>query len=122
MPPAPPAAPAQAQAQVQAPERGIVQARKDMREGKNINEIIGGYGKPINPYGLTREEQGQLIEESKVSSTPPQTPNSPPYRPSSPLRGGTRSLKKKTQITRRVKKTVEHLAKAFSKVWAKLKK
>jgi hypothetical protein len=103
-------------------ERGIVQARKDMREGKNINDIIGGYGKPINPYALTREEQGQLIEESKVSSTPPQTPNSPPYRPSSPLRGGTRSLKKRVQMTRRVKKTIEHLAKAFSKVWAKLKK
>jgi hypothetical protein len=105
-----------------APVRGISLARKALSEGTNINDIIGGYGKPLNPYGLTREEQEELMREPKVSSTPEgPAPNSPPYRPAS-LRGGTRTLKKKTQMTRKVKKTVENLARAFHKVWAKLGK
>jgi hypothetical protein len=109
-------------------EDRIALARQALREGKNI---VGGYGKPINPFGLTKEEQDNLIKESKESTTPqgspgrpgsPGTPagtppNSPPYRPSTPLRGGTR--RKRTNGTRRVVKTVEHFAKAFSKVWAK---
>lgn len=119
---------------------GINLARKALREGKNITDIVGGYGKPINPYGLLREEQKQLIDEFRASTTPPgpppqasttppgtppQPPNSPPYRPSSPLRGGTRSKTTKSRkipvkATRKVKKTVEHFAKAFHKVWAKL--
>jgi hypothetical protein len=99
--------------------KGIVPARKALRQGTDINEIIGGYGKPINPYGLSGDEQAELIKESQTSTTP----NSPAYRPSTPLRGGTRSIRgigKKG--TRRVKKTIEHMAKAFSKVWAKLAK
>ena len=101
--------------------KGMAPARKAMSEGMSVNDIIGGYGKPINPYGLTREEQGELIKESQASTTPPGEPNSPPYRPSTPLRGGTRKQKAVKRGTRRVK-TVEHLAKAFSKVWAKLGK
>ena len=101
--------------------KGMAPARKAMREGMSVSDIIGGYGKPINPYGLTREEQGELIKESQASTTPPGEPNSPPYRPSTPLRGGTRKRKAVKRGTRRVK-TVEHLAKAFSKVWAKLGK
>ena len=88
------------------PEDRIAIATKALREGKNI---FGGYGKPINPYGLTSDEQAALIK----------APESPQYRPS-PLKGGTR--RKRTNGTRRVKKTVEHMAKAFSKVWAKLAK
>jgi len=100
--------------------KGIVPARRAMREGMPVGDIIGGYGKPINPFGLTREEQGELIKESQVSTTPPGG-ISPPYRPSTPLTGGTRKRKVAKRGTRRVK-TVEHLAKAFSKVWAKLAK
>jgi len=88
------------------PEDRIALATKALREGKNI---FGGYGKPINPYGLTSDEQAALIK----------APDSPQYLPS-PLRGGTR--RKRTNGTRRVKKTVEYMAKAFSKVWAKLAK
>ena len=88
------------------PEDRIAIATKALREGKNI---FGGYGKPINPYGLTSDEQAALIK----------APESPQYHPSS-LRGGTR--RKRTNGTRRVKKTVEHIAKAFSKVWANLAK
>jgi hypothetical protein len=101
--------------------KGIVAARQSMREGMTVNDIIGGYGKPINPFGLSVEEQGELVKESQASTTPPGAPDSPPYRPSTPLRGGTRSKKVVKRGTRRVK-TVEHLAKAFSKVWAKLGK
>jgi hypothetical protein len=107
-------------------EKGIVVARNALRKGTSISDIIGGYGKPINPYGLSSEEQGELIRESKAltppSTTPPGAPNSPPYRPSTPLRGGTRGKGKSSKGTRRVKRTVEHMAKAFSKVWAKLGK
>lgn len=96
--------------------KGIVPARKALRQGTDINEIIGGYGKPINPYGLSGDEQAELIKES-------QTPNSPAYRPSTPLRGGTRGIRAVGKKgTRRVKRTIEHMAKAFSKVWAKLAK
>ena len=102
--------------------KGIVPARKALRQGTDINEIIGGYGKPINPYGLSGDEQAELIKESQTSTTP----NSPAYRPSTPLRGGTRSIRSIGAIgkkgTRRVKRTIEHMAKAFSKVWAKLAK
>lgn len=102
-------------------DKGIVPARKALRQGTSIHDIIGGYGKPINPYGLSGEEQNELIRESQTSTTPPGTPNSPAYRPSTPLRGGTRSIGRTGKKgTRRVKKTVEHMAKAFSKVWAKL--
>lgn len=112
--------------------KGIAPARKALREGMTVSDIIGGYGKPINPYGLTYEEQEEIIKESKASTppstTPPGAPNSPPYRPSTPLRGGARGTRgirgkgKSAKGTRRVNKTVEHLAKAFSKVWAKLGK
>jgi hypothetical protein len=96
-------------------------ARLALAQGKNISDIIGGYGKPINPYGLTRQEQEELVRQNQASTTPPGTPpNSPPYRPSTPLRGGTRKLKNGSVHTRKIKKTVEHLAKAFHKVWAKL--
>jgi len=103
--------------------KGMVSARQAMREGMTVNEIIGGYGKPINPFGLTQKEQEELVKESQVSTTPPGTPDSPPYRPSTPnsMTGGTRKRKAAKRGTRRVK-TVEHLAKAFSKVWAKLAK
>lgn len=99
--------------------KGIVPARKALRQGTDINEIIGGYGKPINPYGLSGDEQAELIKESQTSTTP----NSPAYRPSTPLRGGTRGIRAVGKKgTRRVKRTIEHMAKAFSKVWAKLAK
>jgi hypothetical protein len=99
--------------------KGIVPARKALRQGTDINEIIGGYGKPINPYGLSGDEQAELIKESQTSTTP----NSPAYRPSTPLTGGTRSIRSiGNKGTRRIKKTIEHMAKAFSKVWAKLAK
>jgi hypothetical protein len=124
----------------------LVAARKALKDGVTINDIIGGYGKPINPYGLTREQQGILVKEAKEAkeatttptgtppspayrpSTPnspayrPSTPNSPAYRPSTPpLKGGTRKNKGLSKIvnnTRRTsKKTIQDIAKAFSKVW-----
>jgi hypothetical protein len=135
-PPAPPGLPSTTPPGT--PPGNIVAARNALDKGKNISDIIGGYGKPINPYGLSVRNQEELIKEfkenpgpareahlkrlaQKLASPQPGTPpNSPPYRPSTPLRGGTRSVRKSTKGTRKVKKTVEHLAKAFSKVWAKL--
>jgi hypothetical protein len=127
-PPLPPLPPAASTTPPLPEEKGIALARKALREGTHINDIIGGYGKPINPFGLTVNEQTELIKESqasttpRASTTPPGAPNSPPYRPSTPrMSGGTRKQKVVKRGTRRVK-TVEHLAKAFSKVWAKLGK
>jgi hypothetical protein len=80
--------------------------------------IIGGFGKPSNPFGL-RENEIQELQNTK-------TPESPKYVPSTPRRqeGGTRkaSLKKaKTKDRKTVKKqgkTLYHVVSSFHKVWA----
>jgi hypothetical protein len=94
-------------------EKGINIARKALQQGMNINDIVGGYGKPINPYGISSNEQLELIKEFRKPSTSPIVQQ----------RGGTRSIRVKKKLgTRKVKNTVEYLAKAFHKVWAKLAK
>lgn len=81
--------------------------------------IIGGFGKPVNPFGL-RENEIKELQNTK-------TPESPKYVPSTPRRqeGGTRkaSLKKaKARKTAKSKvdkgKTVYDIAASFHKVWA----
>jgi hypothetical protein len=65
------------------PASGLAAARKALEEGLPYSNIDGGYGKPINPYGLTIEEKQILAKEQaeRKSTTPP---SSPPYRPSTP--------------------------------------
>jgi hypothetical protein len=96
-----------------------------LKQGKNISDIIGGYGKPINPYKLTQEEQQTLVNEQGSSTTPPISPVSPQYRPSTPpMRGGSRKISKvSAKKTRKFssKKTLYHVAKAFSRVWGTVK-
>jgi hypothetical protein len=99
----------------------MVNAIKKLRQGVPLEEIIlGGYGaKP-----LTEEEKRRLRDIP---------PSSPKYVPGSgpvtPLTGGTRRVKKGTRSTRgtrgrrgtsRVKKSLEDVAKLFSKVWKKV--
>ena len=111
-PPAPAPAPAPAPQTVSS----LAAARMALKDGKNISDVIGGYGKPINPYKLTQEQQQILVNE--------QEPSSPPYRPSTPIRGGSRRVSKiSSNKTRKAscKKGIHHMAREFSKVWSKLR-
>ena len=79
--------------------------------------IIGGYGKPANPFGL-RENEIKELENMK-------TPESPKYVPLTPRKqeGGTRKASKaKARKTAKSKadkgKTVYDVAASFHKVWA----
>jgi hypothetical protein len=81
--------------------------------------IIGGYGKPANPFGL-RKQEIQELQNTK-------TPESPKYVPSTPRRqeGGTRKVaiaKAKGRKTVKNKadkgKTLYHVVSSFHKVWA----
>jgi hypothetical protein len=81
--------------------------------------IIGGFGKPVNPFGL-RENEIQELQNTK-------TPESPKYVPSTPRRqeGGTRKVaiaKAKGRKTVKNKadkgKTLYHVVSSFHKVWA----
>ena len=101
----------------------MLNAIKKLRQGIPIEQIIrGGYGaKP-----LTEDEKKRLQEIP---------PSSPVYRPGNgpvtplPQGGGSRRVKKVnaketvtrvTRVTRRVKKSLEDVAKLFSKVWKKV--
>ena len=91
--------------------------QKLLRNEITKQNIIGGYGKPPNPFGL-RKEEIQQIQNTK-------TPESPKY---VPLRrrkqeGGTRKASKakhrKTEKSKADKgKTLYHVAASFHKVWA----
>jgi hypothetical protein len=79
--------------------------------------IVGGYGKPANPFGL-RENEIKELESTK-------TPESPKYVPLTPRKqeGGTRKASKaKARKTAKSKadkgKTVYDVAASFHKVWA----
>lgn len=82
--------------------------------------IIGGYGKPANPFGL-RENEIKELQNTK-------TPESPKYVPLTPRKqeGGTRKASKakkaKERKTAKSKadkgKTVYDVAASFHKVWA----
>lgn len=98
---------------------GFKKAKEDFLSGKVTRaNIIGGYGKPTNPYALTEEELEEIV---KVK-----TPGSPAYIPGSPATGGSRKAKKtKASVTRKVKshkKTIYDIAKRFHSVWASLTK
>jgi hypothetical protein len=76
--------------------------------------IIGGFGKPVNPFGL-RENEIKELQNTK-------TPESPKYVPLTPRRqeGGTRkaSLKKVRKTAKKQGKTLYHVVSSFHKVWA----
>jgi hypothetical protein len=82
--------------------------------------IIGGFGKPVNPFGL-RENEIKELQNTK-------TPESPKYVPLTPRRqeGGTRKVaiaktKTKTKGRKTAKKqgkTLYHVVSSFHKVWA----
>jgi len=83
--------------------------------------IVGGFGKPVNPFGL-RQNEIQELQNTK-------TPESPKYVPLTPRKqeGGTRKASKpkaKTKARKTVKtkadkgKTVYDVAISFHKVWA----
>ena len=80
--------------------------------------IIGGFGKPVNPFGL-RENEIKELQNTK-------TPESPKYVPLTPRKqeGGTRKASKKAKARKTVKKQgktvydVYHVVSSFHKVWA----
>jgi hypothetical protein len=76
--------------------------------------IIGGFGKPSNPFGL-RENEIQELQNMK-------TPESPKYVPLTPRKqeGGTRkaSKTKAHKTEKKQRKTVYDIAASFHKVWA----
>jgi hypothetical protein len=82
--------------------------------------IIGGFGKPVNPFGL-RENEIKELQNTK-------TPESPKYVPLTPRKqqGGTRKVaiaktKTKTKGRKTAKKqgkTLYHVVSSFHKVWA----
>ena len=79
--------------------------------------IIGGFGKPVNPFGL-RENEIKELQNTK-------TPESPKYVPLTPRKqeGGTRkaSKPKARKTAKKQGKTVYdvyHVVSSFHKVWA----
>lgn len=104
----PPGSPANAEHSVRFEE-----ARQKLL-GNEITKqnIIGGYGKPVNPFGLKRQEL-QEIQNTK-------TPESPKYVPLN-QEGGTRKASKKAKARKTAKKqgkTLYDVASSFHKVWA----
>jgi hypothetical protein len=81
--------------------------------------IIGGFGKPVNPFGL-RENEIKELQNTK-------TPESPKYVPLTPRKqeGGTRKASKAKAKSRKTAKnkadkgkTLYHVVSSFHKVWA----
>jgi len=88
------------------------EAIRNLRLGVDLETIVrGGYGRKA----LTDKEKEELRK---------MTPTSPVYRPSTPQGGGTRGTKgkksKSKNTTKKIKykKTLEEVAKIFSKIWA----
>jgi hypothetical protein len=100
------------------PEDKLERVFQNIREGKTTMEnVIGGYGKPINPYKLSAEEMERL-----------QAP-SPAYRPATPNKkptpfaiGGARTRRRSNNMrtTRKQRNSLEEVAKIFSKVWKRI--
>lgn len=71
---------------------------RQVKEGKlDLNEIFGGYGKPINPYGLTPEETNEVARLVAV-------------------KGGYRRTRGKAR-TRKRKDPLKRYAEQFSGLW-----
>ena len=101
-------------------ENKLQKVFQNMREGKtDISDVIGGYGKPINPYKLSEEELDQLVAPS-----PPYRPSTPNKKPTPFAIGGTRKhkLSHHKRSTRKRHNSLEEVAKMFSKVWLKKSK